>query len=146
MVGIFRQLIKKEFGINKYQVYSSSIRNGMRESVPRNRDVYNDIFVYLQEKDLNMISVMQKRLNESILTTFRISRNYSLVLLAYLGSCLFLILQDLVPWITTASIILLSSCFIAKTYEFVVNKYCYIDAQIILAYKTALDNILLRKK
>lgn len=146
MTGVFKQLIKKEFGTKKYELYSKSIRSGLRDSVMKNKEVYNDIFHYLQQQDDKLIGVMQQRLNASILATFRISKHYIFVLLAYLAACFFLILQGLVPLVTTVAIIVLSLCFISKTYEFVVNKYCYIDAQIILAYKMALEKILLGKE
>ena len=32
--------------------------------------------------------------------------------------------------------------FLAKTYEFIINKYCFIDAHIVWIYKTVLDRIL----
>ena len=35
--------------------------------------------------------------------------------------------------------------FVYKTYEFISNKFCYIDAQIVLVYKAVLDRIILNE-
>jgi hypothetical protein len=48
--------------------------------------------------------------------------------------------------ITVISLILMSVSFIVKTYEYLINKYCFIDAHIVLVYKTVLDRVILIKE
>ena len=48
--------------------------------------------------------------------------------------------------LTVMSLILISICFIYKIYEFITNKFCYIDAQIVLVYKAVLDRIILNER
>ena len=63
--------------------------------------------------------------------------------IAYLAASIFLLVRGLNPAITIVALSLMSVCFIIKTYEFVVNKYCYVDAQIVLVYKAVLEKIIL---
>ena len=44
------------------------------------------------------------------------------------------------------SIVVISGAFLYKTYEFVINKYSYLDAYIIIAYKAALEKLLSENK
>jgi hypothetical protein len=50
------------------------------------------------------------------------------------------------PELTAMSLILVNLCFVYKAYEFVSNKFCYVDAQIILVYKAVLDRIILNER
>jgi hypothetical protein len=50
------------------------------------------------------------------------------------------------PELTAISIILINICFVYKIYEFISNKFCYIDAQLILLYKAVLDRIILNEQ
>ena len=65
-----------------------------------------------------------------------------LALMFYLFSSIYLIFKDLHPELTLISLTLMSVCFVYKTYEFVVNKFCYVDAHIALVYKAVLDRII----
>jgi hypothetical protein len=55
-------------------------------------------------------------------------------------------MKDIHPMITVISLILMSVSFIVKTYEYLINKYCFIDAHIVLVYKTVLDRVILIKE
>ena len=74
-----------------------------------------------------------------------INKNYVFAVIFYLVSVTFIIAQGLVPFVTIIAIGAMSICFLYKTYEFVVNKYCYIDAHIIIVYKEVLDQLLIQK-
>ena len=147
MVNVFRKLIRKEFGDKKYDQYVGSYHKKMLEKnfdyrSLRNEEIYNDIYNNLKDKDLESLKKMFDRLTESMLMVVKISRTYFTTLIVFLAGAFFLITRDLVPWVTMVSLILMGGCFLYKTYEYVANKFCYIDARIIIVYKTVLDQLL----
>ncbi|WP_167958305.1 hypothetical protein [Anaerosporobacter faecicola] len=147
MVNVFKKLIRTEFGINKYNQYVGSYHKKMLEKNfdyrnLKNEEIYNDIYSSLKDKDLESLKKMFDRLTEAMLLVVKISRTYFSILLVYIFGAIFLITRDLVPWVTVVSILLMSGCFLYKTYEYVVNKFCYIDARIIIVYKSVLDQLL----
>jgi hypothetical protein len=89
---------------------------------------------------------MHNRLNDTMLIAFRISKNFFFAFLVYLGASIFLIASELHPMVTAGALVLMNMCFVYKTYEFLANKFCYVDAQIVLVYKAVLDSILLNER
>lgn len=147
MVNVFRKLIRREFGDKKYNQYVGSYHRKMLEKNfdyrnLQNEEIYNDIYNNLKDKDLESLKKMFDRLTEAMLMVVKISRTYFTNLIVFLAGAFFLISRDLVPWVTIVSIILMGCCFLYKTYEYVTNKFCYIDARIIIVYKSVLDQLL----
>ena len=148
MSSVFKKLISREFGETKYNkyffCYQKLILNKRYNSKNlQNKEIYDDIYESLKDKDTESLKVMLERLLDAMYLALRISKNYIFTLIVYLLSAGFLIFQGLVPWILIVSLLCLSAGFIYKTYEFIVNKYCYIDAHIVLVYKSVLDQLLL---
>ena len=54
---------------------------------------------------------------------------------------LFLLGEGLQASITWGASALITIAFLAKTYEYVVNKFCFMDAQIVMIYKEVLDKM-----
>lgn len=146
MSSVFKKLISKELGESNYHRYFFFIKKNIENKTSDSRLIYNDMYEKLKTKDLKSISKMHNRLNDTMLLAFRISKTYFFALLFYLAASVFLIAKDLRFEIALVSIIMISACFVFKTYEFVINKFCYIDAQIILVYKAVLDKIILSQK
>lgn len=147
MVNVFKKLIRKEFGIAKYNEYVNSFHKKMIEKSfdfrnLQNEEIFNDLYLNLKDKDYESLKHMLERLTEAMLLVVRISKTYFTILLVYLIGTFFLISQDLVTWVTVISIIAMSICFLYKTYEYVANKFCYIDARIIIIYKSVLDQLM----
>lgn len=145
MASVFKKLISKELGENNYNKYFYVCQKSLQNKVFDSMEIYNDIYDILQNKDFNAIRKMELRLNDALLLAVRISRTYFFSFLFYIGGIFVLLTKDLNTFITIISIILMSICFIFKTYEFLINKYCFIDAQIVLIYKSALDKMLLAR-
>ena len=143
MASVFKKLISKELGENNYNKYfgvcQKSIQNKFFDSV----EIYNDIYGILKNKDHHAIKKMEARLNDSLLLAVRISKTYYFSVLFYMGAVFIMLTKGLSAFITAASIALMTVCFVVKTYEYLVNKYCFIDAQIVLVYKTVLDKIMI---
>lgn len=145
MANVFKKLISKELGEVNYHRYSSFVRKNIENRKNDSQTLYNDIYEKLKYRDLKAITKMHNRLNDTMLLAFRISKNYLFSVIIYLAASIFLIAKDIRPELTIIAIVLVNLCFVYKTYEFIANKFCYIDAQIVLIYKTVLDRIILNE-
>lgn len=147
MVNVFRKLIRKEFGESKYNQYVGSYHRRMIEKSYdyrnlQNEEIYNDIYNNLKDKDIESLKSMFERLTEAMLLVVKISRTYFTIFVVFLAGAIFLITRNLIPWITVTSIVLMGTCFVYKTFEYVANKFCYIDARIVIVYKSVLDQLI----
>lgn len=143
MASVFKRLIRKELGINSYNRYFAYIKKNIENKSLESKEVYEDMYKKLKDKDIETIARMHDRLNEAMLLAFRISRTFLMAFLAYVAGATIVLVKGLNPIITIVALVLMSVCFLLKTYEFVINKYCYVDAQIVLVYKAVLERIIL---
>lgn len=146
MTNVFKKLISRELGEVNYHRYFSFVKKNMETKKADSQLIYNDMYDKLKYRDLKAITKMHNRLNDTMLLAFRISKNFFFAFLVYLGASIFLIASELHPQVTIAALVLMNLSFIYKTYEFLVNKFCYIDAQIVLVYKAVLDSIILNER
>jgi hypothetical protein len=151
MSNVFRKLIRKELGEVNYHRYSSFIKKNIdnrniNERINDNQIIFNDMYEKLKYRDIKSLSKMYKRLNDTMLLAFRISKNFVFAFLVYLMASIYLILRAVNPELTTISLILVNISFMYKVYEFISNKFCYVDAQIILVYKAVLDRLILNNQ
>jgi len=142
MSNVFKKLISKELGEVNYRRYFAFVKRSIETRNGDSQVIFNDIYEKLKYRDYKSIKKMHNRLNDTMLLAFRINRNFFLSFLVYLAASIFLIVKDLRPDLTVIALILINICFIYKTYEFISNKFCYIDAQIVLVYKAVLDRII----
>jgi hypothetical protein len=145
MSNVFKKLISKELGEVNYHRYFSFVKKNLETKKSDSQTIYNDMYEKLKYRDLKAIAKMHSRLNDTMLLAFRISKNFFFAFLFYLSASIFLIAKSPVPELTIVALVLMSVCFVYKAYEFVANKFCYIDAQIVLVYKAVLDRIILNE-
>ena len=145
MFNVLKKTLKKEFGYKKYTQYADSIKKGIRESKAYSTDIFNDIYNTVKEKNEEDLKKMQERLESSLLDAFRISRSYMGAFIAYLIA--FGIMGSYaIEMVAVPGMLFISVLFLIKTYEFVVNKFCYVDAHMILIYKSVLERVLKERK
>ena len=144
--NVFKKLISKEMGEVNYHRYFSFLKKNMEAKKVDSQALYNDMYEKLKYRDLKSITKMHSRLNDTMLLAFRISKNFFFAFIVYLAATVFLVTKDLQPQLILFSMISMNICFVYKIYEFIVNKFCYIDAQIVLIYKAVLDRIILNEK
>lgn len=147
MSSVFKKLLSQEFGESNYNKYFYCFQKLLSEKKydikkMENEEIYEDIYNRLKEKERVVLQKKSEQLLDTMFIALSISKNYIFIFLCYLAVAFFLIIQGLVPIITISALVLLSGCFIYKTYEFVINKYCYIDAHLIIIYKSVLDQLL----
>jgi len=146
MASVFKKLISRELGEMNYNRYFFCYQRGIANRTCNSKEIYNDIYDKLKDKDVKVIKRMHERLNDSMIQALRISKTYLFAFLFYLGSVVFLLGIGIKPILVVIGLILVTICFIFKTIEFFVNKYCFIDAQIVLVYKAVLDELLMNKR
>lgn len=146
MASIFKKLISRELGEMNYNRYFFCYQKGIANKISNSKEIYNDMYDKLKDKDIRMIKRMHERLNDAMVLALRISKTYLFTFLFYLGAVIFVFGVGLQPILMVTGLILMTLCFMFKTYEFIVNKYCFIDAQIVLVYKAVLDELLMNKK
>lgn len=129
-----------------YHRYFSLIKKNMEAKTVDSQTLYNDMYEKLKYRDFKSITKMHNRLNDTMLLAFRISKNFFFAFIVYLAATIFLVTKDLQPQLMFISMVAMNVCFVYKIYEFFVNKFCYIDAQIVLIYKAVLDRIILNEK
>lgn len=143
MMSVFKKLIRRELGEINYNKYFTYIQKNLKNKSLESKEVYEDIYTKLKDKDIEAIARMHDRLNDAMLLAFRISKNYMFALIFYIAAATFILVKGLVPLIAITALGTMSVLFLIKTYEFVINKYCFIDAQIVLVYKSVLEKIIL---
>lgn len=146
MSNVFKKLISRELGEVNYHRYFSFVKKSMEMKMTDSQTIYNDMYEKLKYRDLKSITKMHNRLNDTMLMAFHISKNFFFAFLVYLTASIFLIVKDLQSFVTVIALLLMNICFVYKTYEFISNKFCYIDAQIVLVYKAVLDKIILNER
>jgi len=146
MSSVFKKLISRELGEANYHRYFSSIKKNVETKPSDSQSIYNDMYEKLKYRDLKAITKMHNRLNETMVLAFKISKNFFFAFLFYLAACVFIIARIHLPIFSIGALVLINLCFVYKAYEFIANKFCYIDAQIILVYKAVLDRIILNER
>ncbi len=140
LFNVLKKTLRSEFGQVKYDQYAKSIKQNIRDAKTDNSEIFNDLYTTLQNRDEKNLEEMQERLNESLLDAFYVSKNYLGAFVAYLAA--FVIIASFVIQMYAIPLLLfISAMFLVKTYEFLVNKFCYVDAHMVLIYKAVLDKI-----
>lgn len=145
MFNVLKKELQRELGRIKYEQYAKSIKQNIREAKTDNSEIFNDLYEILRKKDEKNLEEMQERLNSSLLDAFQVSKNYLWAFLAYLAA--FVIIGSYVIQMYAIPLLLfISVMFLIKTYEFLVNKFCYVDAHLVLIYKSVLDKVRIERK
>ncbi len=144
-VNVFRKCLKKEFGNKKYGLYvflcQEELKGQELQQQPQidSKAVYQDMYQYVKEMDKKEIIRRKEELMLTLVKAFQIGQQFWFVFLFYLLANLFLILMNLNPLVTNVSLALMGVCFLYKVYEFVCNKFCFVDAYLVMVYKTVLE-------
>ena len=150
MASVFRKLICKELGNNSYDKYFTCYQNLIKDKKYNhhelnNEEIYEDILNKVEEEDLAVLNKRLTHLSDSMFLVLRISRTYKFTVLVFIASILFLLIYGVPFSVGFVSISLITGCFLYKTYEYIVNKFCFIDAHIVIIYKSVLDRLILAK-
>lgn len=146
MGNVFKKLMRREFGEENYARYCRYILYETEKQKVHNTMIYEDMYHFLEGKDRQSLLFMKTRLDGVLVDALVISKGYCAKLVAaffVLFVLLFVEPQQPVFGILLAALVLGAG---AKTYEFIANRYCYVDARIILIYKNVLEALCPGKK
>lgn len=141
MKNKFKNLIKKELGKRTYLMYYEFIKKNLEYKIIDRQTVFYHMYNKLKTYDMTIVKLKQRELNNVLIKALNISRNYIYIIIFYFTSIILLILMGNNLYAIIAGVLIISISFIYKTYEYFLNKYCYIDAQILIIYKAVLDKI-----
>lgn len=157
MLSILGKLLCSELGENNYDNYfrhysryvkdisgsDAQISRDNNSTLKQNEEIFYDIYKQLRCKDIYTLQGMLERLLAAIELTMRISRQYRWVWLATVATIIILIVCPISGLLTFVGVFTVVTGFGYKSIVFIVNRYCFIDANIVLLYKTALYHIIL---
>ncbi|HHT97185.1 MAG TPA: hypothetical protein GXZ90_04740 [Clostridiales bacterium] len=141
MKNEFKKLMKRELGESDYNKYFLFIKKNLDYKIIDRHAIFFDMFSKLENNNIELVKERQNKLNNALINALEISQNYLFVMLFYFIAMLILLYKiKSIPIIIIASAII-NFAFIVKTFEYHINKYCYVDAQILIVYKAVLDKI-----
>lgn len=148
--SVFKKLITKELGENRYNKYffcyqKLIIEKKYDSTKLSNQEIHDDMYNMLKDRDMITLQKMLERLLDCMHLALSISKQYMFILFAYILTIVLILTQGFLWWINLGSIVALTIAFAYKTFEFVVNKYCFIDAHIVLVYKSVLDELIVNR-
>jgi hypothetical protein len=146
VMNVFRKCLKKEFGNSDYGRYVLMCHEELQQSgVLEEEDVndkavYKDMYERVKKMKPDEIKQKKEMLAIALAQKLQIARQFAFVFLFYLVASIVVIALNLNPTVSHISLILMGICFLYKTYEFVCNKFCFIDAYLIMVYHSALEH------
>lgn len=157
MTSEFKKLLSREFGEEEYNAYfeyanrmfqrerrqlKDAKQRMLKEETILKTLVFRNMEEIMNRKSRGQLGRCSERLLECMEVTITINRYFLLVFLAYIGSAFVLLGLSLHPLVSIGTMAVLTICFLYKALEYIVNKYCYIDAYLILIYKNVLQKLL----
>ena len=139
MLSILGNLLCKELGEQKYNIYFELFGKEKNQK----ETIFCDIYKQLKNRDLETLHMMMERLKSATNLTVRISKQYIWVWLATILTIILLIIMPISFLFTIFGICVVITAFGYKSIVFLVNRYCFIDAGIIVIYRLVLYHLIL---
>lgn len=147
-MNVFRKRLRAEFGKKVYRHFVSLCKEELEQK--RNRApeeqikahekvLYSEMCQQLQILTKEEIEKKKERLAGTLMDAFRIARQFSFVFMFYVTASLIMAVMGLDARVTNVSLVLMGICFLYKVYEFICNRFCFVDAYLIMLYKTVLE-------
>lgn len=139
MKGEFKRLLLKEFGRTNYKYFVSQILADKESDEILSVPVIKSMTKSLVLKSNGELSLMEERLNEAMLSSYHICRGFIPYLLSSVLVVMliqFIVGTNVILFISAASVLV---CLSLRLTQYIINKYCYIDARLILSYRISLD-------
>ena len=145
-MNVFKRCLKKQFRKSKYTSYvqmceEEVIRNAYSKTKIQDKKIFKDMYEQLKEENSEYIKERKELLAETLYLALQIGRKFFSVFIFYVAANIVILALDLNYFVTCASVMLMGTCFIYKLVEFLSNKYCFIDAYLIMVYKTVLETL-----
>ena len=145
-MNVFKKCLRKEFGKKGYERYvrlfNEELKNHDDIKVDiENKKIYKDMYEILSKDSETVIKEKLENLSVTLYNALQIIRKFSGILFVYALANIVLLMLELDYYVTCASIAILGAAFLYKLLEFLENKFCFIDAYLIMIYKAVLEKI-----
>lgn len=144
-MNVFRKCLRRQFGDNKYMSYvkmcEDEVLKGNCKAKIEDKKIFQDMYEQLKEKNSEYISECSELLAETLYLALQIGRKFFSVFIFYVIANFVILALQLNYTVTCISVMLMGICFLYKLTEFLSNKYCFIDAYLIMVYKSVLEKL-----
>ena len=138
MLSILGKLLCSELGVHKYNVYFNYYTKSLKKNINHSEMIFYDIYNQLNGKDIYTLHKMLERLLSAVELSVRISKQFIWVFLGTILTIISLIIIPTPTSVTVLGIVFVALCFAYKSIVYLLNRYCYVDINLTLLYKTAL--------
>ena len=131
--------MKHELGASAYRRYSGYIQEQLANNSMEDKQVFQEMIIQLSEYDKSILYAKRERLNKTFLQVFYIRKHFfgrMAAIFALLLAVLFL--QPVAP-VYHALLFAALSLLVKNLSEYLSHRYCYVDARMILIYKSVLE-------
>ena len=144
-MNVFRKCLRKGFGKKKYRDYVQICESELLENKfggkIEEKSIYKDMYKLMKQESTENIARRMENLTYSLYSSLRIGKKFTFVFLFYMVANIVLIGLRLDHTVTCVSLGLMGLCFLYKAIEFFSNKYCFIDAYLVMIYKSVLEKV-----
>lgn len=140
MNGIFKKLLRRELGIRRYESYCDDIRK-LEDRTAYTAKLYMDMYRMLAQQDTASLQKRKANMEEAIVRTFDICRQYITVLFASVVTLFLLYFINPAHEILMLLSLIWFLGFGAKTLEYITNRFCFVDAKLMLVYQAVLEQL-----
>lgn len=146
MKNVFRKCLCGAFGEQEYFKYVKMCRDELVGQNPakmsfKNKPVYQNMYHLLCQENQDKLEKRAEKLMDTMYRAFQIGRRFGSVIICYVVANFILIGLSLDYMVTCVSLSLLGICFLYKLVEFLTNKYCFVDAYLVMVYKAVLEKL-----
>lgn len=145
-MNVFRKCLRKQFGKSKYMSYvqmceETILKGSLSKSNIYDKKIFQDMYEQLKGKTSEYINERSELLAETLYIALQIGRKFFSVFIFYVLANVVILALQLNYTVTCISVMLMGICFLYKLTEFLSNKYCFIDAYLIIVYKAVLEKL-----
>lgn len=146
MRNVFQKCLRTAFGEQEYIRYVDMCRKELMGQNPNtisyeDKGVYHKMYQNLCQENQENLKKRAERLMETMYRAFQIGRQFASVIIFYVIANFILIGLELNYFVTCISLALIGICFLYKLVEFMKNKYCFVDAYLVMVYKAVLEKL-----
>lgn len=141
MNNLFKKLMRREFGPGNYERYCRYIYEEIEQHTLNSKRVFEEMYLLLQTVDSPVLMKKKRRLEQTLLRSLTICRGYFMTVVAVAVTAGMVLLLQPVEQVLYALLAVLGVGLAYKTVEYFVNRYCYVDARMVLIYKAVLEQL-----
>lgn len=148
-MNVFRKCLRQQFGKSKYLSYvqmceEEVLKGNSLKAKIEDKKIFQDMYEQLKGKTSEYINERSELLAETLYMALQIGRKFFSVFMFYVAANVVILALQLDYAVTCISVTLMGISFLYKLTEFLSNKYCFIDAYLIMVYKSVLEKLSVR--